>query len=151
MLHFCGPNVSLPKWEIFNWPFHFLFSGGFTLNGQYNTQVKKRRMVKFCSSHKIALVVSTFSLMVTVGLIITLILMKSKISWLDWIFVTEIWHYVLSRKKCFLNPICSLFRTWNDGHHGQDANVRRSETKQSDRSKLKPDLSQQHLGFHSLH
>ncbi|ODM95735.1 hypothetical protein Ocin01_10946 [Orchesella cincta] len=52
--------------------------GGFTLNGQYNTQVKKRPVVKFCSSHKIALVVSTFSLMVTVGLIITLILMKKR-------------------------------------------------------------------------
>jgi len=51
--------------------------GGFTLNGQPRP-AKKSKMAKFCSSHKIALVVSTFSLLVTIGLIITLLLMKKK-------------------------------------------------------------------------
>jgi len=52
--------------------------GGFTLNGQPRPAKKKSKMAKFCSSHKIALVVSTFSLLVTIGLIITLLLMKKK-------------------------------------------------------------------------
>jgi len=52
--------------------------GGFTLNGHENRRIKRSRMSKFCSSHKIALVVSTFSLLVTIGLVITLILMKNK-------------------------------------------------------------------------
>jgi hypothetical protein len=51
--------------------------GGFTLNGQPRL-IKKSKMSRFCSSHKIALVVSTFSMFVTLGLVITLILMKKK-------------------------------------------------------------------------
>jgi len=51
--------------------------GGFTLNGQPRL-IKKSKMSRFCSSHKIALVVSTFSMLVTVGLVITLLLMKKK-------------------------------------------------------------------------
>ena len=59
-------------------PLIYKITGGFTLNGQYNTIAKKKGVTKFCSSHKISLVVSTFSLMVTIGLLITLVLMKSK-------------------------------------------------------------------------
>jgi len=52
--------------------------GGFTLNGQYNATIKKHRMVKFCSSHKISLVVSIFSLFATIALLITLLVMKQR-------------------------------------------------------------------------
>ena len=58
-------------------------AGGFTLNGQYNATIKKRKMTGFCSSHKVALVVSTFSLLVTIGLVITLLFMKGTFYFLN--------------------------------------------------------------------
>lgn len=77
-------GVKLTDADVVNpfWRFdgrHNFLSGGFTLNGpQDNGRKADGKMKRFCSSHKVALVVSTFSLLVTIGLVITLLFMKNK-------------------------------------------------------------------------
>jgi len=77
------PLMADGSWN-FNYPLHQPMLqrnnsiGGFTLTGQDTRRTNKSGMSRFCSSHKIALVVSTFSFLVTIGLTVTLILMKNK-------------------------------------------------------------------------
>jgi len=82
------PEAPLPPGKYDNWNYIYPINhpalqrnnsiGGFTLTGQDSQKSTRSCLSKICSSHKIALVVSTFSFLVTIGLTITLILMKNK-------------------------------------------------------------------------